>query len=166
MNSAQPLKFRAPDSTDAEEIYAIASMPKFIHGTTRLPYKGVAETRDWLASLGPNQTVILALLNEKIVGTADIRRQTGRKSHSATIGIGVHDDFHGRGIGTALMAQIIDVADNWLNLKRLALTVYADNAPAIRLYEKYGFETEGLLRSDAFRAGHYVDMLTMGRLRF
>ncbi len=64
------------------------------------------------------------------------------------------------------MAQIIDVADNWLNLKRLALTVYSDNERAIRLYEEYGFEREGLLRSDTFRAGQYVDVLTMARLRF
>jgi len=164
MNSS--LKFRAPDLSDAEEIYALTSMPKFIHGTSRLPYRSIRETRDWLSSLGPDNTVILALLDEKIVGSADIRRATGRRSHSGTIGIGVHDDFHGQGIGTALMAQIIDVADNWLNLKRLALTVYSDNERAIRLYEKYGFEREGLLRSYAFRAGQYVDVLTMARLRF
>jgi hypothetical protein len=32
--------------------------------------------------------------------------------------------FHGRGIGSALMAALIDVADNWPDLKRLELTVY------------------------------------------
>jgi len=38
------------------------------------------------------------------------------------------------------MAELIDIADNWLDLKRLELTVYVDNAPAIRLYEKFGFQ--------------------------
>ncbi len=65
-----------------------------------------------------------------------------------------------------MMGQIIDVADNWLNLKRLDLLVYADNVPAIQLYEKFGFEREGVLRSDSFRDGHYVDSLMMARLRF
>ncbi len=164
MNSS--LKFRAPNLNDAEEINSIVSMPKFIHGTSRLPYRRLDETREWLSSLGPDNTAILALLDGKIVGSADIRRAKGRRSHCGAIGIGIHDDFHGQGIGTALMGQIVDVADNWLGLKRLELTVYSDNKPAIRLYEKYGFEREGLLRSYAFRAGQYVDVLTMARLCF
>lgn len=77
----------------------------------------------------------------------------------------VRDDWHGRGIGTALMEAAIDMADNWLNLARLELTVFLDNAPAIGLYEKLGFTTEGTLANYAFRDGEYVDCLTMARLR-
>src|SRR5260221_5622608 len=51
------------------------------------------------------------------------------------MGMWVHDEFCGRGIGSALMAALIDVSDIWLNLKRLELTVYVDNEPAIRLYK-------------------------------
>jgi putative acetyltransferase len=57
--------------------------------------------------------------------------------------MGVHDDFNGRGIGSALLAELIEAADEWLAIKRLELTVFTDNAPAIRLYEKFGFEMEG-----------------------
>lgn len=78
MNSS--LKFRAPDLSDAEEIYALTSMPKFIHGTSRMPYRSIRETHDWLASLGPDNTVILALLDEKIVGSADIVAQQGAEA--------------------------------------------------------------------------------------
>ena len=31
----------------------------------------------------------------------------------------VHDHFHGRGIGSALLGALIDTADRWLNLRRL-----------------------------------------------
>ena len=62
-------------------------------------------------------------------------------------------NFQGRGIGSALMAALVDVADNWLDLKRLELKVYVDSAPAIRLYQKVGFEVEGTYRGDAFGAG-------------
>lgn len=64
-----------------------------------------------------------------------------------------------------MMAALLDAADNWLDLKRLELTVFADNAAAIALYEKLGFEREGVLRSYAFRDGAYVDVLAMARLR-
>lgn len=40
-------------------------------------------------------------------------------------------------LGTALMRELLDAADNWLGFKRLELTVFTDNAPAIRLYEKF-----------------------------
>ena len=54
------------------------------------------------------------------------------------------------------MRTMLDVADNWLNLRRLELTVYVDNEAAIALYKKFGFIIEGRLRQDAFRAGEFV----------
>ena len=37
---------------------------------------------------------------------------------------------------------MIDLAENWLGLTRIELTVYADNASAIALYKKFNFEVE------------------------
>jgi putative acetyltransferase len=66
---------------------------------------------------------------------------------------------------SALMKAAIELADNWLNLTRLELTVYTDNEPALRLYKKLGFEIEGTHRKYAFRDGGYVDAYTMARIR-
>ena len=77
----------------------------------------------------------------------------------------VHDDFQGRGIGTALVEAAVDLADNWLNLKRLGLSVFTDNAPAIHLYKNFGFEVEGTLRAHVLREGEYVDTYAMARIR-
>lgn len=60
---------------------------------------------------------------------------------------------------------IIDLADNWLNIGRLELSVYADNARAIGLYERFGFEREGFHPAYSFRNGAYVDSISMARLR-
>ena len=84
--------------------------------------------------------------------------------HVGSIGMAVHDDWQGRGVGTALMEAALDLADNWLNLTRVELTVYVDNAPAIALYEKFGFEVEGTHRRFAFSDGEYVDGYSMARL--
>ncbi len=64
----------------------------------------------------------------------------------------VHDDFQNRGVGSALMAAMIELADNWLGLRRIELEVYADNAAAIHLYEKFGFVIEGRTSARARRA--------------
>jgi len=63
------------------------------------------------------------------------------------------------------MGACLDLADNWLSLTRLDLRVYVDNAPAIALYEKFGFEIEGTHRRFALRNGEYVDAHVMARLR-
>jgi putative acetyltransferase len=60
---------------------------------------------------------------------------------------------------------LVHLSDDWLNLKRLELTVYVDNEPAIRLYRKFGFEMEGTRRADTFRDGKYVDSYVMARLK-
>jgi L-phenylalanine/L-methionine N-acetyltransferase len=51
------------------------------------------------------------------------------------------------GAGTVLMQSAVDLADKWLNLTRLELEVYTDNESVIRLYKKFGFTIEGILRS-------------------
>ena len=65
--------------------------------------------------------------------------------------MGVHDAWQRQGVGTTLLAALVDAADNWMGLKRIELTVFSDNAAAIRLYEKFGFEPEGICRAFAFR---------------
>ena len=64
-----------------------------------------------------------------------------------------------------MMAAMIDLADNWLGLRRIELEVWTDNAPAVHLYEKFGFVIEGTARQYARRAGTFVDAYHMARLR-
>ena len=88
-----------------------------------------------------------------------------RTRHTGNIGMAVHDDWQGKGIGMALMEAALDLADNWLNLTRIELRVYTDNAAAIALYEKFEFEVEGTQRRLAFRDGEYIDAYSMARLK-
>ena len=65
----------------------------------------------------------------------------------------MRDDWQRRGVGSALLHAAIDLADNWIGYTRLELTVFTDNAAAVALYRKFGFEIEGTLRGYAFRDG-------------
>lgn len=161
-----PVTVRATRPSDAEAIAIIANLPGFRAGTLRLPFQSVEDTQRWLDKHDPSATRLVAEVDGKVVGNAGMNRLAGRRAHSASIGMGVHDDFTGCGVGSALLGALIDTADNWLAIKRLELTVYVDNARAIGLYEKFGFETEGRLRAFGFRNGEYVDAFTMARLRF
>ena len=80
------------------------------------------------------------------------------------LGIAVHPDAQGQGVGHALMAALCDWADHWGQVLRTELTVFVDNARAIRLYERHGFVQEGRHRGHALRGGQYVDVFSMARL--
>lgn len=159
------LIIRAAEMRDCEQLTAMANLPLYRHGTLRMPFQTVEWMRKRLEASSPGLTNIVAELDGTIVGTASLQRLDGRRQHAATLGMGVHDDFQGKGIGRALMAALLDVADNWLAVPRIELVVNADNLAAIRLYEKAGFEREGLFRGYAFRAGQYVDAIPMARIR-
>ena len=159
------LTIRAWEPGDWEEIAALMELPKVRWGTLRLPYTRKDQWRKWMENPSEEQTGIAAALDGRIVGSAGIQQHKGRRRHVGVVGMSVHDDFQRRGIGSALTAALVDVADNWLDLKRLELTVYVDNEPAIRLYRKFGFEVEGTCRGYAFRDGQYVDAFAMARLR-
>jgi putative acetyltransferase len=164
---AQPaeLVIRAREPGDWQEIAALRALPRVRWGTLATPFESGDATRKFLENPPDGCTGIVAVLDGRIVGTADVTRAKGRRSHVGHIGICVHDDVHGRGIGSRLMAALVDTADNWLNLRRLELTVFVDNAPAIALYKRFGFEVEGTRRAAAFRDGAFVDDYVMARLR-
>ncbi|PTU04006.1 GNAT family N-acetyltransferase, partial [Pseudomonas sp. HMWF031] len=84
---------------------------------------------------------------------------------AGTFGMGVAQAWQGKGVGTKLLAAALDIADDWMNLRRIEMSVYADNEAAIGLYRKFGFETEGVFRDYAVRDGVFVDTLSMARLR-
>ncbi|PHV12978.1 hypothetical protein CSQ89_02950 [Chitinimonas sp. BJB300] len=55
-------------------------------------------------------------------------------------------------------------ADRWLAVLRIELGVFVDKKAAYRLYQKFGFEEEGIQRGFAFRDGCYQDVRLMARL--
>jgi L-phenylalanine/L-methionine N-acetyltransferase len=63
------------------------------------------------------------------------------------------------------MAQLLDVADRWLGLVRVDLTVLTYNERAVAMYEKLGFVKEGTQRKAAYFDGKYHDLYLMARLR-
>jgi putative acetyltransferase len=102
---------------------------------------------------------------EIVIGSAGLSVYDNlRLRHSAGIGIMVHKDYQNMGVGSALMEALIDIADNWLMLVRIDLTVFEDNLKAIKLYEKFGFEKEGVKKLAGIRNGEYVNELIMARI--
>jgi len=161
------LQIRRAEPDDCSALHEIFSCPKVFAGTLQLPYPSREQWRQWLAEPGDGTYNLVAVVGDCVVGMLGVHtfQNKPRRRHAGKIGMGVHDEWQGKGVGTALMRAGLDLADKWLNLTRLELEVYTDNEAAIRLYEQFGFEREGMLRQHAFRDGHYVDSYMMARLR-
>lgn len=141
--------------------------PKVYSGTLQVPYPSREYWRRRITENPESAHYLLAVVDERVIGMVSIDTfpTRPRRKHAGAIGISVHEEWQGKGVGAALMRAILDLADNWLNLTRLELEVYADNEAAIHLYERFGFELEGTMRQYAFRDGSYVDSKIMARLK-
>lgn len=156
---------RAMEPEDVPAVTEVMNQPRAVWGTLQTPMMSVEMRRGRFDAGEPNNRALVAVVGDRVVGNIGLHREPWhRRGHTASIGMAVHDAYAGRGVGTALMGAVVDLAERWWNIKRLELNVYADNSRAIALYERFGFEREGLHRAYAWRDGAYVDSLSMARL--
>lgn len=160
------LQIRRAEPDDCSALYEMFASPKVYPGTLQLPYPSRELWRQRLSDSEGNYNLV-AVVDGVVVGMLGVHTfpNRPRRRHVGAIDIVVHGEWHGKGVGTALMRAGLDLADNWLNLTRLELEVFTDNDSAIRLYERFGFEREGTLRQHSLRDGRYVDSYFMARLR-
>ena len=167
------LRIRHVEPADFEGFHGSMATPLAMRGTLQMPYSPREGWRERLSKYDSNAVVLVAEVPSprtsgafEIIGNAGMFPfgPTIRRRHAMHIGMAVRDDWQRRGVGGALMSVLVDRADNWMNVLRLELTVYVDNAGAIALYRRFGFETEGLLRAYAMRDGEFVDAYAMARL--
>ena len=159
---------RHSELEDYKALHLIFSGPKAVAGTLQMPFPRAEMWRERLSEPPEGLYSLVACVEREVVGSLGLETFPARwrMRHVGSIGMAVRDDWQGKGVGTALMEAALDLADNWLNLTRIELRVYADNAAAaIALYEKFGFEVEGTHRRLAFRDGEYIDAYSMARLK-
>ena len=152
---------------DMEGFNVLRRMPGVFENTLGLPSERVERNSAAFQAMGLDDHNFVAVQADgTVLGTAGLRVcPNPRMRHGAELGILVHTDYQNQGVGTALMKTVLDLADNWLMLVRVELEVFADNQRAIHLYEKFGFEKEGLLRRSVVRDGQYRDNYKMARIR-
>ena len=154
---------------DAADFARTIGDPEVYPGLMQLPF---ASEEHWHTRLSENNTparsqdlVLVAEMGGQVVGSAGLHvAPQMRRRHAAMLGISVAAAAQGQGVGSTLMRALCDYADQWAQILRIELTVFTDNARAIRLYESFGFRHEGTHRAYALRDGVYADVHAMARL--
>lgn len=166
----QAIVIRPAELKDAAALNSIRRHKEVFMSLMALPSETIRSTEDFLASRTARDHLMCAEITGNdgpfIVGMAGLHiKPLLRERHGAEIGIMVHPDFFRQGVGTALMDAIVDLADKWLMLKRLELSVYPDNIAAIKLYKNFGFVEEGVMKYAGIRHGNYTDIVLMARYK-
>ena len=132
-----------------------------------LPKDWGDQERFWLGAAQDPSRVFFAIRKRgapEIAGVAQITAiHPIHRSAALGVLIGEAAD-RGQGLGAEAMAMTVDYCWRHLNLSRVWLSVFAENAPALALYRRLGFAEEGRARSAVFIDGAWVDVVQMALL--
>lgn len=100
--------------------------------------------------------------NGTIVGNINIDgNQRKIMRHTAVFGMGMHKEWEGCGLGTALLQHAVDWCRDQSELELLYLQVYAENEAGLALYRKTGFKEHGRMPKVFKQNGRYHDEISM-----
>jgi putative acetyltransferase len=165
MSSPENLIIRPVLLQDAEALWTIARQEGVIETTMALPSLRLEQRVKSLAELGENDHYMVAERAAQVVGVAGLTVGAGRLRHSGYLFAYVARQHQGQGIGTRLVQTLLDLADQWLLLRRVELTVLTENDGAKRLYERLGFVIEGRRKMSVISQGELKDEWLMARYR-
>lgn len=121
----------------------------------------------WERSLNSKNEIYLgAFVKDKLIGQIHMRVLEPDHpwvSHIARFGMFIIKDYWGKGIGKNLVLEMIEFAKS-IDVKRIEATVRSKNKRAIELYERLGFEVEGVRNraakvDDIFQDEYYIAYL-------
>lgn len=160
------IEYRRPMPAEAPAFWAL--LDALDHENRYMLYEPGERPRDLTrveTVIGGQEDFLLCALNgEEMVGFLWGQRGVPRRArHIAYVVTGVRRAWQRQGVASRLFENL----DAWARsagVTRLELYVVKSNLPAIRLYEKEGFEDEGLRRRAMRLDGEYVDEIYMGKL--
>lgn len=160
------LVIREAIESDAESLidYAARLFSEELPGLWRRPLPSLEDERAFIAGYSAsNSTLVVAEHDGRIVGLAGLLgKSLKQESHVGSIGVSVDRHWRGRGIGTRLLEHLIDWAPAH-GITRIEIEAFANNPRAAALYERLGFEREGIRRGAVVVDGEYVDIICLGR---
>ena len=134
------MKLRQPTDGDMEWLvkeWSCRNNVERIHAFSHRNISEVKNSAEYFFSR-PEQ-VIVAELDSEVIGLAQLDIDPFKKlSHNAFFCLLVSKEHRNKGVGTAIMKELIEIARSKFNVKTLFLDVSEGN-PAIRLYDRLGF---------------------------
>lgn len=111
-----------------------------------------------------NQKHYKILYKQQNVGFAQIYdiSLTNRK---AKLGIMIDQAFQNQGIGKKVLARLVDICFEHINLHKVEVEITSTNKRSLHLFNSLGFVHEGSLRESVYKNGKYHDICLYGLLK-
>jgi len=150
----------------------VADAPRIVAGINTVCAEGgyfytphYLPTPQWEAALQrlesvPDHLLLVAEIGSAFVGAAQLFPLSTDQANGRVgeLGIYVLMPFRGKGVGTALMRELLCRASIW-GYTEIVLSVLSTNERAIRLYEKFGFATQGRRRREYAFIGEQEELV-------
>ncbi|MBO8157792.1 MAG: GNAT family N-acetyltransferase [Bacillaceae bacterium] len=170
MKNNQPFVIQNAETHDAEQILAytknVMAESKFLM-TEASEFNLTVEQEQILIDQllnDENKLMICAKLEDEIIGTLDFHNGSRKRNlHQGYFGMSVAKQYRGQGVGKALVETLIAWAEENPVIEKVGLEVFAENLPAIRLYESFGFLEEGRKKHAAKINGKTHDLILMAK---
>jgi len=110
-----------------------------------------------------NQIFVLAFIDGEIAGQMNARAShKPRLRHACEIGISTRKHHWGKGVATEVLTYLIEWAQANPIIRKINLKANVSNKKAIALYERMGFQHEGVHKRDFYLHGEFEDSVSMG----
>jgi phosphinothricin acetyltransferase len=122
----------------------------------------IEDRQRWFAQHGPGHPVTVAEMDGKIVGWGSLSAYLVRSAYRNTVenSVYVHHEFHQRGIGSVILADLIERART-IGHRAIIAGIDGDQRASMKLHEKFGFEKVGHLKQLGFKFGRWLDVIYM-----
>ena len=168
MNNLPDIRLRAIEPEDLDLLYRIENDQRLWNvGSTNVPYSRYT-LHDYIATssddIYADRQVRLVIENAagETVGLADVVRFDPQHQR-AEAGIVIIDAYRRQGYASAVVGHLCDYALRVLHLHQLYVVIDATNTPAIRLFEKEGFEESVRLKHWLSDGREFHDAVLMQR---
>ena len=112
--------------------------------------------------LAKNFPVIVAEANGQVVGFGMYSEFRFREAYKFTVehSVYVANDYHGKGIGNLLLAELIALAKAQ-KLHTMIAVIDAENQGSVSFHEKFGFKTVGIIKESGYKFNRWLHSVFM-----
>lgn len=158
--------------SDAEDIFAYASLPEVTWPAGFPPAESVAEEENYLENIMPKRWLeqnipagygICLKGSNKVIGSVDFNHR--HADDVFEMGYLLHPDYWGQGIMSEAAHALLEVGFNLVGLHKIEIECYSYNKASQRVAEKLGFTLESKIRDRKDAQGKRCDLLRYGLLK-
>lgn len=150
-----------------ESLRQLRNDPTTLKFLTHMNFISSEQQKKWFQSVSLDQTRLYMAIEDKKGNFLGLVRsdEWDRLNRSVRIGVDIVPKYRGKGFATEAYELFIPFLFDQQNMNRIWLLVADFNSAAIHLYEKLGFEQEGIQTDALYRDNRYCDYVMMSLLK-